>query len=174
MENNRNKPFYLQGNKNTGKSLIMAGIFLTVLALAVPFFILVAPILIVYGVIVVRKGKSELNTFLDEAIELYEKNEGVKCLAKLEKVLELDKDNTKAIIISALVKYKEEEYTETIKLLGRISKDVVSNALDIQLKLADSYLKTKDYKNAEVIYKELLKLQPKSEFIKKALQQCSL
>ena len=174
MENNRNKPFYLQGSKNTGKSLIIAGIFLVVLALANPFFLLAAPILIVYGFIVLKKGKSELNVFLDEAIELYEKNQESKCLVKLEKVFELDKDNTKAIIILALIKYDEEEYFETIKLLSSIPKELVNGALDLQLKLADSYLKTEDYKNGEALYKELLKLQPKSEFIKKALQECSL
>jgi tetratricopeptide (TPR) repeat protein len=174
MERDRNKPFYLKGNKNKGKSLILAGIFLVVLALANPVFILAAPILMGYGFMVLRRGRSKVDIFLDEAIELYEKNEGAQCLFKLDKVLELDKDNTKAIIISALVKYNAEEYFETVKLLNSVPKDLVYGALDLQLKLADSYLKIKDYKNAEALYKELLKLQPKSEFIKKALKECIL
>lgn len=174
MERNRNKPFYLQGNKNTGKSLIIAGLFLVVLALANPFFLLAAPIVIGYGFIVLRKGRGEADVLLDEAIELYEKNQGEECLVKLNKVLQFDMNNTKAIIISALIKYNEEEYAETIKLLSSIPKDLVKGALDLQLKLADSYLKTKDYVNAANLYKEILKLQPKSEFIKKALLECVL
>lgn len=174
MESDRNRPFYLRKNRNTGKALIMAGIFLVVLALANPFFLLAAPILIVYGLIVLKKGRSELNVSLDKAIELYEKKEEAESLIMLEKVLRLEENNTKAIIISALIKYNEKEYAETIKLLSSIPKQMVNEALDLQLKLADSYLITMDYENAEALYKEILKLQPKSEFIKKALQQCAL
>jgi len=172
MENNRNKPFYLQGDRNSGKSLIIAGIFLVVLALINPFFLVAAVILIGYGFVVLKKGRSQLSVLLDEAIELYGKNQGTQCLVKLDKVIQLDKDNVKAFIISALIKYKEGEYDETIKLLSSIPKAVVIGDLDIQLKLADSYLKTNDYTNAKNLYKEILKLQPKSEFIKKVLLEC--
>ena len=174
MENNRNKPFYLKASKSNGKSLIIAGIFLVVLALANPFLLIAAAIVLVWGYIVLKKGRSELNVFLDEAIELYTRKEETKSLVKLENVLRIEKDNAKALIISALIKYNQKEYAETIEFLRSIPKELVKGDLDIQLKLADSYLKTKDYKNAEIFYKDILKLQPKSEFIKKAINECVL
>ena len=84
----------------------------------------------------------------------------------------MDELNEQANIIFALVKYSEGEYEEVITYLERVEKEKIKNELDLEMKLADSYLKIKNYEKAGEIYKILLKLQPKSLYLKNAIRQC--
>ncbi len=172
MGNQRNKPFYLRGYGNSGKGLIAAGVLLAVLSVANPFLLIPVVLLIGMGINNIIKGKSELNLLIDSAIALYESKAYEECEFKANRILELDKDNIKASILLALVCYEQEEYEEVVRLLSLLPEDKIKNELDLELKLGNSYLQLNEYKKAEEIFENLIKIQPRSEYLQKVLKQC--
>ena len=172
MGNQRNKPFYLKAYGNSGKGLIAAGVLLGVLSVANPFLLIPVALLIGMGINNIMKGKSELNILIDSAIAFYENKDYVECEFKANRILELDKDNIKANILLALVSYEQEEYEDVVRLLNLLPKEKIKNELDLELKLGNSYLQLGEYKKAEEVFENLIKFEPRSEYLQKVLKQC--
>lgn len=165
------QPFYLKKPKDSIRTIIVAGLMLIVMCFVSPYLLIAVPFYIAWAVLKLKKYKSEANILLGNAINFYESERYDECLRELSKVLELEAKNEKARIISALIKYEREEYEEVIHLLNDIRPAVINNDVDLQIKLADCYIKLGKNQNAKGLYEKLSKVTGKSDFIKEVMNK---
>ena len=165
------KPFYLRKPKDKMKAIVVAGLMLIVMSIVSPFLLIAMPFYLVWAFFNLKEFKSKANILMGEAIDFYEIERHEECLEKLSKVLELEPENEKAKIISALIQYEREEYEEVIRQLAVIAPKIIDNDVDLQIKLADCYIKLGKNENAKGLYEKLNKITGKSDFIKEALKK---
>jgi len=165
------KPFYLKKSKENIRALIVMGLMLIIMCIVTPYLLIVMPVYLVWSIIHFKKYKSEANRLLEDAINSYEVEKYDQCIEQLNKILEIEPENEKAKIISALIKYDKEEYEEVIQLLSKISPKILDNDLDLQIKLADCYIRVGKNENAKGLYEKLSRNIGKSDFIKEAINK---
>jgi len=165
------QPFYLKKPKDSIKAIVVAGLMLIVMCIASPYLLIAVPFYLLWAFLKFMKYKSEANVLLGNAIVFYEFERYEECLAELTKVLELESENEKARIISALIKYEREEYEDVINLLAVIRPEIIDNDVDLQIKLADCYIKLGKNENAKGLYEKLSKITGKSDFVKEAMKK---
>ena len=173
VQNDYSKPFYLKPPKVGTKQMVFMGIIFLVLALSNPYLFIGTPIYIVYIVMKVKKFNKKTNKLLSDSINYYNSGDFESSFKVIQDLLEIEPDNVRVKIIHALLLYNKEELQQCIDILSTIPETIIKNDLDLQLKLAECYVKTEDFKEAKVIYSRLLKVFPRSPFIKDALQKIS-
>ncbi|MBK1811368.1 tetratricopeptide repeat protein [Clostridium sp. YIM B02505] len=169
MENKSSKPFYLQSEKNNLKVKITIGLILMVVALITPPLFLIVIIYMVYIAFEVKKNKSEEVVKFEEILRLYYIQSYDQCIVECNDYNY--KDNLKVHIIKALCLYENKNYQEFINIINQINGIKLNEDIDILLKLAESYEHTGQTNDAKIIYKKLLKYQPKSQFLKDKIEQ---
>jgi len=165
------KPSYLKKPKENIRALIVIGIMLIVMCIVNPYLLIAMPFYLVWSIIQFKQYRSEENRLLEDAICYFEVEKYDQCMEQLNMILESEPKNEKANIISALIKYDKEEYEEVIQLLSNISSKVLDNDLDLQIKLADCYVRVGKNENAKGLYEKLSKITGKSDFIKEAINK---
>lgn len=166
------KPFYLKEGKMSRITAVSLGLMFIVIGIANPFLLLFTPIILFFGVKHIKNLKSEENIALGKAIEYYNKAEFEKCEIELYRVLQHEKSSVRGNILLALIRYENENFEEVIHLLKLIPSRIIDNELDLKMKLAEAYKRTAKYAEAKGIYKELLKINPNSKYVKKAIEEC--
>lgn len=170
-ENNNSRPFYLKAPKSAMKTLLFTGLILFVIGISAPVLFLFTPFYLVYAFIKIKNFRSKQNELLSSVIYYYLNGDFEKCASDLKAYRELEPSNAKGKIIGALLEHMNENYEGFVKLMGEVPKSIINNDLDLQLKLGESYEKIEQYEKAEEIYKRLLWIFPKSDFIREALNR---
>lgn len=163
-------PFYFRLPGRMGRAYIVSAMMIGVIGIIVPFLMIPVPFLLWYGIKQVKIYKSEQNKILKQAIQNYMNNkidESCNLLMKLN-----DKSTMQFKGIMGLICYKRKEYEKFIKYAKELPQRKVKTDLDIELKLADSYMQTKKYDKACSIYEGLLKFNKRSAFLLGAIEEC--
>lgn len=169
----RSKPFYLELPGNNGKSFIIFGLMVGVIGAAVPYFLIAVPFLIGYGVFQIKRAKSDSYKNFVSAVRYYEINDIAKSKETLEKVKDDEKLHIRIRILQALIKYEERDYNSYIDIINGLPEKKTKLELDLQLKLGESFMNIKNYKEALKVYKHLLKFNSKSSYINNRINECS-
>ena len=165
------QPFYLKKPKENIRAIVVAGLMLIVMCFASPFLLIAVPFYAIWAFLNLKRCKGEANIVLGNAISFYELEKHDECLEELSRVLQIEPENEKARIISALIQYEREEYEEVIRLLSAVRPEVIDNDVDLQIKLADCYIKIGKNENAKNLYEKLNKITGKSDFVKEAMKK---
>ena len=153
-----------------GRTYIVFAIMIGVVGIIVPFLMIPVPFLLWYGIKQVKIYKGKENKILRQAIQNYSNNkiyESCNFLMQLS-----DKSTMQFKALMGLICYKRKEYNEFIKYMGELPQGKIKTDIDLELKIADSYMQVKEYKKARSIYEGLLKFNKKSTFLLNAIEEC--
>jgi tetratricopeptide (TPR) repeat protein len=169
----RSKPFYLELPGNNGRSFITLGLMVGVLGAAVPYFLIIVPFLIGYGILQIKRSKSVNYRSFESAIRYYETGN----IQKSREVLDTVKDDVKLqiriTILRALINYEEKDYNSYVEIIKTLPEKKTKLELDLQLKLGESLMRVKDYEEALKVYTYILKFNSKSSYINNKINECS-
>lgn len=158
--------FYFEEPKLNKRKSISGLIMLILFSLINPLLIIGLVIYLFYIIYKMKVYKYKENIEALNAISLYKKESYKESLIHINNALKERPDSSKFNIIKALNHFKLGEYEKYIFYIDKIPYKILKNDLDLQLKLGESYEKTKDYEKARNIYNKLHKMFPKSSYLK--------
>lgn len=169
VEGMSSKPFYLKSPKANKRVIVVIGIMLILLGLVNPFLLITLPFYAYFAVKHFKQIKSKENILLSRAIYFYEKGMFQECSDELSELIDIDSENIKARIILALITYERGEYDKVIEMLNNIPNKILDADLDLQLRLAESYVNLGRKEEAVSLYNKLLKIYPRSSYLKEKI-----
>ena len=156
----------------SARTYIIFGLMLIVIGIAIPYILFIAPFFLWYGIRQYKRAKDgDLKSF-ENAVRLYEHKDIVRSREELKRVPDRGELKVRKDIIEALIRYEEENYEGYIEIINTLQRNRVKNELDIQLKLGESFIKINNFDSALKVYRELLKFNPKSEYINGKINEC--
>jgi hypothetical protein len=168
----RSKPFYLELPGNNGKSFIIFGLMVGVMGAAVPYFLIAVPFLIGYGVLQIKRSKSDNYKSFISAVRYYENGDMPKSKQMLDAVKNDENLQMRIKILQALISYEEGDYNSYIDIIKGLPEKKTKLELDLQLKLGDSFIRIENYEQALRVYRYLLKFNSKSSYVNNKINEC--
>lgn len=169
----KSKPFYLQVPENNGRTVVILGLMIAVLGAVVPYFLIIAPFFIGYGLYRIKRSKSKEYKDLAAAIRYYETKNIEKSSEMLNAITSVGEVGVRVSILQALIKYERKEYSSYIDIIEGLPSKRIKLELDLELKLGECYMETEKYDKALEVYKYLLIINPKSSYINEKIELCN-
>lgn len=160
--------------KKTGRIFISMAIMLGILGIANPYLFIGVPILTYIGVGKIRKSKSVEFKMKERAFYLYEASKYGDSLKIIQQLEEMNKSDKECVILKVRNEYNIGNYEECIELLKQVPESKINMDLDLLLKKSDSLFQLKYYKEALDVYKAILKISPKSNYVISRCTECEL
>lgn len=167
MESSIIKPFYLKSDIKSMRTIIASGIILVLLGFASLTLLALVPFYLIYLWKVIKTNKGERGLKFEEVLKLYNEEKYKECIEKSRELLSKFPDHEKTLVIRSLCEFNLQNYKVFVEGINNLNSKKLAHDVDIKLKLGESYEKLGNKDKALEIYKELRRIFPKSEFLKK-------
>ncbi|MBU5590406.1 tetratricopeptide repeat protein [Clostridium sp. MSJ-4] len=166
-------PFYLKEPTLNKKKHIASLLIILLFSIANPLFFISFIAYLIFLLYKIKQYNSEENTGLSKAISLYKKKKYIESIDYIDKVIEKKPEDIKSNIIKALNHFELGQYEYYIMHIEKVPSKYLSNDLDLQLKLGESYESINQYEEAKIIYKKLYDIFPESSYLKEKIYKLS-